>query len=570
VRWFEIFRSRRDDEILYVLKSGARVKQAPKLLGKFGGHYAPEVECFIRDVNLEIRKRFCRVSKFPERTPALRGLELEARKILRALDFRCFLSDKDGTWVLVRRHDVRMMFDSALEKSGEYTVVKPDVSKLGRELVTKHADVVAAFQETGMGSQANNLRRAFDTCERRLEVALQDPRQALLRAWCARVILNIKSHKVPGQVGVRTIHNATGTPTVALAKWISAHLRLYKVPTIVGGTLEFVQWAETLMLPEGVRLGTLDVDKFYPFPHGSPTDLSEGVRDFLEDRSDPYRHVLCTALDFVLATQFVQAKEATPLPHGRAYKSCHWGGIGVACIGEVCDVVNYQRVERRYLPSGKVQAWTRFRDDIFLAYLPPLTMQGIVASLGPLSKWKYGTAKSSNRAVDMLDTTVMATPAGGGVSLKTFVKPTSRGIPLSPVSDHPARMRFGWPLSECVRFAITSTHGDSYNRQVRRLLRRLKLAGFPAMVMRKVRFSRMHAERGRLLSKVRKPKDPMRRQTVVLALTHSAYLRRIGVTDIVRRHMGPLRAVWSATHFPKAVVAWRLPGRHSHVAAREW
>jgi hypothetical protein len=212
----------------------------------------------------------------------------------------------------------------------------------------------------------------------------------------------------------------------------------------------------------------------------------------------------------------------------------------------------------------------RFRDDIFLAYLPPLTMQGIVASLGPLSKWKYGTAKSSSRAVDMLDTTVMATPAGGGVSLKTFVKPTSRGIPLSPVSDHPARMRFGWPLSECVRFAITSTHGDSYNRQVRRLLRRLKLAGFPAMVMRKVRFSRMHAERGRLLSKVRKPKDPMRRQTVVLALTHSAYLRRIGVTDIVRSHMGPLRAVWSATHFPKAVVAWRLPGRHSHVAAREW
>ena len=197
-------------------------------------------------------------------------------------------------------------------------------------------------------------------------------------------------------------------------------------------------------------------------------------------------------------------------------------------------------------------------------------MQGIVLRLGPLSKWKYGSAKSSRSEVDMLDTTVVAAPSGGSVSLRTFVKPTSRGIPLSPMSDHPARMRFGWPLNECMRFAITSTHNDSYECQVRRLLGRLKLADFPAVVVRKVRFSRMHAERSRLLSKVLKPMGPKRRQTLVLALTHSAYLRRIGAAGIVRRHLGPLRAVWSASHFPTAVVAWRLPGRHSHVTAREW
>ena len=80
VRWFELFRSRRDDEHFYILKSGARVKQAPKLLGKSGGHYAPEVECFISDVNLEIRKQFVKVSKRPERTPADHETERQERE----------------------------------------------------------------------------------------------------------------------------------------------------------------------------------------------------------------------------------------------------------------------------------------------------------------------------------------------------------------------------------------------------------------------------------------------------------------------------------------------------------
>ena len=146
-------------------------------------------------------------------------------------------------------------------------------------------------------------------------------------------------------------------------------------------------------------------------------------------------------------------------------------------------------MERQYILKQEVErerhikAYFRHRDDIFL-----IASDGN-GNLGTVAKhWKHVavTSKSpsliegwivSSETVVCLDTELYKGPrwkSMGKLDSRTHIKPSSLGVPLSPLSSHPKWVHNWWPLGEIRRFERRSAQHKEFIRTRDRFIERLE------------------------------------------------------------------------------------------------
>ena len=219
---------------------------------------------------------------------------------------------------------------------------------------------------------------------------------------------------------------------------------------------EFHARKEELELDQDDRLITADVKDF--FVVGDHWYLARMAASILEPRD---WHLTEKAILFLLRNQLVTSKLCES---GGVFLVEQGSGIGFVASGEISDQVFFWAVmERPYILKQEVRrerhikAYFRYRDDIFLI------ASGGNGNLGTLAKhWKHIAVvyKSphliegwvvSSESVVYLDTEQYKGPRWKTVrklDSRTHTKPSSFGVPLSPVSSHPKWVHTWWPLGE--------------------------------------------------------------------------------------------------------------------------
>ena len=210
----------------------------------------------------------------------------------------------------------------------------------------------------------------------------------------------------------------------------------------------------------------------------------------------------------------------------------------------------------------RIKAYFRYRDDIFL-----IARSGD-GDLGTLAKhWKHVAVacKSpyliagwvvSSESVVYLDTELYKGPrlkTLRKLDSRTHTKPSSLGVPLSPLSSHPKWVHNWWPLGELRRFARRSTQRKEFIKTRTWFIERREKYNYDEVVLNRCRNLEFTERLGVNFGKVK-----CKFETTWCVFEHHLLLSRANAQGVIDG--------WSQTwsegirqhNIPKVRVAWRI------------
>ena len=261
---------------------------------------------------------------------------------MRSQNLRAVLSDKDGTFVLVRQSLLRDLVCEQLCK-GQYKDVAFDTTTFQFHLI-RNSSFSFCSRLTKMGFRNWGLEAA---------ALIRDGRPANLRG---QLSCTIKTHKDPGEVCCRLIHSSVGCSLNGLSAVLHRLCSdvLKQVPHICANTRDVLRQVRSTLLPSDACLCKVDVKDF--FMDGEHLTLARLCSDFF---AEPLKSFVYDVLLHLLHYQFVEFED-------RLLRVERGTGMGLIHSSSVADLCFYALAEKNLRFSDKgCLLYLRFRDDIF-------------------------------------------------------------------------------------------------------------------------------------------------------------------------------------------------------------
>jgi hypothetical protein len=271
-----------------------------------------------------------------------------------------------------------------------------------------------------------------------------------------RLYLLPKLHK-PGHPG-RPIISANGHPTEKISEFLDFHLRplVQQIPSYIQDTTDFVRKINSLDIPSGSILATLDVTSLYTnIPHEEGIEACREAWDSRTDQSMPTKY-LVKLLRLVLTLNNFEF-------NGHHYIQINGTAMGTKMAPSYANIF-MGRLEKDMLSStpSSPKAWFRFIDDIFSWWDD--SEEHFTAFLDHCNSFhttiKF-TAEHSKEHVTFLDTTTSI--QNGNITTDLYTKPTDTHQYLLPSSCHPPHCAKNIPFSLAVRLRRICSNVDTFS-----------------------------------------------------------------------------------------------------------
>lgn len=346
-------------------------------------------------------------------------------------------TDKDGGFVLVRKHDiVRLCLNNMGSEHYEPAIFDDEVNAFVGQQYLQAVRLVA----DAVGDK--NLEG----------VLLSDYRRGRGRAK-SFLDITIKTHKDAGEVVPRPIHTSAQHPFAPGMRWLSQELRKsLDLPHLLRDTQSLIHRLSTHTIPHDHVLVKIDIKDF--FMSGHLSDLVEICSQYFEPAvREAGRNMLRT----VLYNQYISIPG-----HDGTWCTVQGSGMGLIPSGDISDLCFYHMVDKFLLqPSSiseyNISLFARYKDDAILTLggssPSRLRLYSRMKSLARFFKIKIESIH--HKEAQMLDLTVfkgMRWRKTGLLDYVCFVKPTSQQIPLSCRSGHAWNVHVSWPFSQLARF----------------------------------------------------------------------------------------------------------------------
>ena len=307
------------------------------------------------------------------------------------------------------------------------------------------------------------------------------------------MLVNIKTHKDPGEVSMRLIHASTkypGTPLSSVVKKILQR-KVRTLPHIYQKTEDFINEFKTknVNLPDDVIFWTADIGDF--FMNGEFQDLIESSTEHLEgDEKEGVRDALWA----LLGTQYVRS----PLIPEEIYHVVSGSGMGNRQSSEVADLNFYHRVERNLISQMQahgVLLYGRYRDDIAVLQKDESptfgngTFYHKLVTSAQRSGYKVEADQfivGSQREAHFLDLNIIKPKdfrLTRKFSFNLFVKPSAQKVLLNPSSAHAPKIHENWPFGELRRFAQRVNERRWFFDAKARFVEKMRQTMFPPEVV---------------------------------------------------------------------------------------
>ncbi|CAE7846274.1 unnamed protein product, partial [Symbiodinium necroappetens] len=182
--------------------------------------------------------------------------------MLKSGEYGAVPTDKDGGYAMVHKTS----FVAALIQSMDQNTYDPDVmlhDLSAQDYVENYASLVQWIAED---ARDPTLGHAL----------LRDVRMGN-RRFISRVIANVKTHKQPGNMGLRIIHSSPGLCISPAMRWISEHIRQFfsDKPHLLRDTDDLLFKLQSVVVSESAKLVRFDIrDYFMSGSHAQIADLA--------------------------------------------------------------------------------------------------------------------------------------------------------------------------------------------------------------------------------------------------------------------------------------------------------
>jgi hypothetical protein len=171
---------------------------------------------------------------------------------------------------------------------------------------------------------------------------------------------NIKTHKPPGKINCRLLHDAGRSPLGGLMHIVRLQLAAInsQLQHLCFSTQDVTSQIRNLQISEHDRLVTADIKDFF-MEASHETLVTQAC-------SHPGASHLRNAIQFLLSEQYVHVGMTN-----RLYKVIKGSGMGTQISSDLCDLAFFQLVEsetcsKENLRKYGIKTWLRYRDDVFL------------------------------------------------------------------------------------------------------------------------------------------------------------------------------------------------------------
>jgi len=360
----------------------------------------------------------------------------------------------------------------SLDKEPGYVIVSPAVySKM--ELLAMSARYYIPFPIYNLNFNtivASYRRLAFRIGEfhndRRVEYNINATLE--FGTFVSPIGLTVKSHKVPGEQSLRTIHKGFNVSFGGLAKWVQKMLDpiVLGIPWCMKDSFSVRNTLLELSLNASVSILKIDLKDF--FLSGKPHHVSQVIANLFEPGD--LKDLIQEAVFMLLEYQFVVTHTL-----GSTYRCVLGSGIGLLASAAIATCFFYGYVEKGYIHNIKgLVCWIRYHDDVLAVYrsraLAKLSFANLKLRCNGIFVMKCESMHSLGSTFSFLDLSVKVCIPNFLVSAlqEKHIKP------LSPSSAHADSVHSSWPRAVAKR-VHTLSGGSSLAMQT--LIHRYKMAG---------------------------------------------------------------------------------------------
>ena len=183
-----------------------------------------------------------------------------------------------------------------------------------------------------------------------------------MKGMFSRASCTMKTHKAPGDVKIRLLHESTRNPFYSAMKFVQIRLRefLNHLPHMIKDTSQLVSCLRRTKISHHSQMHKVDLENYYM--SGTPEWLSTySTYSFDNKERNAYNMIVHS----ILESQFV----IDPCDSNILHRVIAGSGMGWLFSGEVSDMAYYWHVERPFilLPATRrkygIELYARFRDD---------------------------------------------------------------------------------------------------------------------------------------------------------------------------------------------------------------
>ena len=513
----------------------------------------PELRFWLSNLRQAVMGAFRRVKNAYDRGVGMRnmiGITRLGFKMLRESELCAMPCDKEGLFCTMPTTVPVLLHKRVFETSGYYEDVDPE-------------ELHESFAFQVYRSLAKRIARLEPDESSQLCMAA-----AINRSWrsgrrfYSHLITNIKSHKPPGEVGVRNIHASSVNKREGLSRWVARELQspLTGHVWFLTSSAQLVADIRTVIAEDSDYFVKLDVRDFYMT--GTPSELTNSIKSLFP--VGPRCKLLCEAVEFLLSSEYVVSK----LVPGRVFRVVRGSGMGHRHSGCIADCSFFALGKRDFAAKAQVlecfgvKRYYRYRDDVLMICSRKQGTREFFQTLRRMVQpFRIQVEEVNSVCVRYLD--LLLTKSGTRFIAQPAFKPTSLARPLDPASAHPKFVHCSWPVGMVKRiFPLCSREVDVLPCK-RELISRLQANSASKCTIARVVKANPWPER-----KVPRVSDNVSSVLWAVFGFHPGLQKEL--LHAIRRVLGCsscalVREAWPT--FPEIRIAWKntLPSHHTHV-----
>ncbi len=286
-----------------------------------------------------------------------------------------------------------------------------------------------------------------------------------------------KMHKTPP--GIRPIVSGCDGPTESISRFADYILQplAKKQDSYIRDSKQFVQIMEALKVPTQSLLVCIDVSSLYTnIPQQEGMEICR--RRIEQEREDQHlANVIQRLLQYILEDNVFKF-------NGKMYRQIFGTAMGTKMAPSFANIFMSDLEERFLLTQSKTPLiWKRYIDDIFMIWThSPEELQRFLQQLNDFHHSIKFTYDISETEATFLDVTVYKGKRHEETQIldcKTHFKPTNTFQYVHASSCHPAGVKKGIAIGECLRFLRNTSNREEFEEQRDNLLEHLQNRGYP-------------------------------------------------------------------------------------------
>ena len=379
-------------------------------------------------------------------------------KILRNSSDGMLPNDKDGGFCSIGKDQIHVE-ELKILQTDKYRPV-PIVEVDFPEIVQTYRDIITSIQEV------TNFKDFQSTVFR----PLRDFEPANL---VSRLDMNVKSHKLDGEVSMRPIHASSKHPFGPGFQFISNVIRdkMKDMPHLLRDSDDFLFKLSSVRMLDGDLFVKVDVkDLFMSGRTQRIANISTSAAPSAVNGKAGFRGLFKDLVSHVMSTQFVSNCQRLRL-ESVIFNVIIGSGMGLKCSGELSDYAFYILCEVSFLLCPEIRrrfnirTYFRFKDDMFFIIGGDRDTRKVfyeeLKTRAGFFKLKWETIHRTS--VDFLDLNIFKGPRWHSTGVLDYfvkVKTSALGIMLSSSSAHHPSVHMTWPKARVssIRSRCSSKH----------------------------------------------------------------------------------------------------------------